>query len=464
MYSSQQSSEPLWIRDRLGPVLLAGLSFLSGGVPQAFAWADFLFPFTAALALLGLAWEIRPSVPFALSATVLICTFSWTDLRKLEQVFNGSTDLTSNLARTPYPQLSLTLFALLLLVLFRLLNRPNQTGLMVGALLTLNFYTYFYSWSYACCWIVVVFLLVLRDYVSSSPARNPMLLQKIRALAVAVVAAIVLAFPVWWGIIHQTRAAVDSFFRLNGQLTHRPSFLYGALLVTAAVVLFKTDEWRGRRFHLCFVLASLLVLNQQVLTGKSLQAGHWTAYFIQPLAMLVLLDCVWRFIEQLPPQPIRNAVFVFVVVGVLFNSTKGILMARRSLDYNRISPEFSELVRELNRYEYRKCAYLTNDPYLTELLPGYTALKPLEPWYMDPLSDENLTDMRSAVAVAYPWSASAGYSSSRKLTALRVIRQQVLVVLNHHREASDVSRNGQIQVLNNADFDVFAPIGGCRSR
>jgi hypothetical protein len=454
---------PVWVRDRLGPFLLAAMAGLCGGVPRAFALADFIFPFTAAFVLFWLAWTIRPSLPFALSTGVLICIFDWADLRRFAEGFSGTRDLSSSLLRTPYPQLSLGIFAAFLVVLLVTLKSPTwRNSLLLGFLLIVNFYTYFYSWTFACCWIIVSCIQIGVEYFRH---RERVQTAKLRALLFASAVALVLSFPIWRSAVFQSQAAIDSFFRLNGELTHRPALAYTALFSAALVAVSMMRPSRGRGFAICYLGASLLVLNQQVLTGKTLQPGHWTAYFIQPLVWLVLLDCAWELGKLVPVSLPRRAAVALVCLALTFNTAKLTIQAETSKDYNLADSGLSELVARLDAPEFRPCGYLSNDPYLTEVLPGYVKLKQITPWYMDPLSNDNLVQFRQAIAVEFSWSAdSSSIGKQSSGGRLRLRPEKVILVLNRHRPLPDSSFAARKSALKNNDFEILVPETGCPSK
>lgn len=112
--------------------------------------------------------------------------------------------------------------------------------------------------------------------------------------------AFALAFPVWRGIAQKFPATNDAFLRLGGTLNHRPDFRYSIVLLVllAVLVSWRNCKWRNRWPATAFVLASLSVMNVQVLTGSTIQPEHWAAYYIQPLFLLLAADLCWNFLSD----------------------------------------------------------------------------------------------------------------------------------------------------------------------
>ena len=96
----------------MGPLILAGIARLPGGdVRTAFLAANLLFPIGIALSLMFLSWELRPSMSFAVAATSLIMFFNWQDVLNFIAFLRGARQNSAMFLRTPYPQVSVVLFA-----------------------------------------------------------------------------------------------------------------------------------------------------------------------------------------------------------------------------------------------------------------------------------------------------------------------------------------------------------------
>jgi len=471
--------EPFWLRDRLGPMILAGIALLpASDVRTSFLIADLIFPIGLALALVLLCWEMSRSVSFAVAATSVVMFFNWQDLLNLIAFFRGAPQNGAIFLRTPYPQFSAILFCLFLLSLFRLVQEPAWSRLLVFALLLwLNFFTYFYSWTYALMFVGASVLLLATTLMGSSlESIIPLPEKRLRALLGLVSGTgvcFLLAFPVWWGIIRKTPGTNDTFLRLGGTFTHAPELRYTTVLLILAIVLlgWRTCRWGNRWFAVIFLMASLLVMNIQVITGTTIQPGHWTGYYIQPLFLLFFFDFLWTLELGRNSVKIRSAVAgALLTAGIATNVYKLSVGAEQAVGFNRRDPAFEQVLDLFRQPSLRSYGFLSNDDYLSTVLPAYVTQKPLRPWYMDPETDGELASLRRAALQALSGEpASSGRapgSNTGVLSAptqtLTLVPNRILFVLNRHRLSSDsLAANRQV-LLRNEDFLVLAPLAGPR--
>ncbi len=255
--------QPLWLRDRMGPLILAGIARLPGSdVRTAFLAADLLFPIGIALSLMFLSWELRPSLSFAVAATSLIMFFNRQDVLNFMAFLRGARQNSAMFLRTPYPQLSMILLALFLLSLVRLMRTSTlAAGLWLGILLTLNFLTYFYSWTYALMSIGMTGLLLLTAALLPRLGLPVPSIKNSRHIFVALVGgttiSILLAFPMWAGIINKNPAVHAVFIRNSGTLGHHPELKYSPLLLVLIIVLllWRNSCWANRWLAVVYLSA-----------------------------------------------------------------------------------------------------------------------------------------------------------------------------------------------------------------
>ena len=470
--TSPVPQQPLWLRDRLGPAILAAIAQLPGGsVRTAFLLADLIFPVGTALSLLVLCWEIRPSIPFGIAATSLVMFFNWQDSLNFIAFLRGARQNESIFLRTPYPQFSTIVFCIFLWSLIRLVKSPTVSRcLLFGVLLDLNFLTYFYSWTYALMFAGAGLLLLAAMSVSPRFSLSAPVPEQSRkafvALLISTGAAFLSAFPVWLGIIQKNPAAHDSFVRLGGVFTHRPELRYSLALAIClpALLAWKNCSWNNRWLAMSFLLASLLVMNIQVVIGKTIQPSHWTEYYIQPFFLFLLADLLWTIVARVDRRTWQYAIaIVLLSAGGLCSVYKLSAGAKQSVDFNTRDPQFEQVVALFRQPALRDYGFLSNDTYVSTVLPAFVAQKPLLPWYMDPETNDELASLQLAAARALddPSSTSAETPSVRTLT-LRT--DKILFVLNLHRPFSDSLVAGQRVILRNEDFLVVATSAGPNSR
>lgn len=161
-------------------------------------------------------------------------------------------------------------------------------GVLAGATFGLLVYSYFYLWTAAAAWASCFVLLLLIARPES----------RLKTLApFAPVALVALAALVPYAVLLSRRAPTMDTVQLMA-FTHAPDFSRSSiklgLLVCVALGLAAWRgrvEWRDRATLLAasFALTPLVVFNQQVLTGRSLQPLHYELYIAKYLALAALV-------------------------------------------------------------------------------------------------------------------------------------------------------------------------------
>ena len=446
-------SRTLWWRDRLGPLVLALLAIpFSGSVAAVFILADFLFPALAAWALLWLGWRLRADLSFGILVVAAVLWFNWYDMLGWISRLGGAPWEQPIFARTTNPQFSIPLFVAFLIALARLRERPGLTpALVLGVVLALNFYAYFYSWTFAVAMLAGLPLAVWLAPGGGDRWRFLLLAVGAAALAAA------LALPVWGGVVFGSSLAQDSFVRGMGQFTHRPdlpralpSFFF--LLVTAALA---RRTWPNAWLWLLFWLASLLTMNQQVLTGKKLHPDHYLAYFIEPFAVVFLLDVGFWLRGQLRREP-RWLVPALATAMLVLGSGQNFYRLHQYFTDTRTfytwDPAFRQVTDLLARPEWHSYGYLTNDFYLDEMVAAYVRQKPLATKLMNPITDRD----RNALLRATHSLGAPGAPGPP--APLRFNPEKILLIFNKH-EALPIDRAACRPLLENRDFLVARLLG-----
>jgi hypothetical protein len=463
--------QPLWLRDRMGPLILAGIARLPGSdVRTAFLAADLLFPTGVALSLMFLSWELRPSTSFAVAATSLIMFFNWQDVLNFIALLRGARQNSATFLRTPYPQLSMILFALFLLSLVRMLRKSTTSVcLWFGILLTLNLLTYFYSWTYAFMFIGATGLLLLIAALLPSVGLPIPSIKNSRYIFVALVGgtivSLLLTFPVWAGIVTKNPVVHAAFIRGSGKLGHRPELKYSSLLLVLLILLllWRSCRWANRWFAVVYLSGSLLVMNIQVITGKTIQPEHWAAYYIQPLFLLFLIDFLWTLKGRNHRILWRMVAVILLAAGILTSVYKLSIGARQAIDFNRRDPAFEQLLSLLQQPWLRDYGFLSNDEYVNSVLPAFVIQKPLWPLYHDPLTDAELASLemsseRALESGSIPKLVSHSQTPSGPMTPAPVFTfktERIIFVLNRHLFFSHSLLTNRRVLLQNQDFLVL---------
>jgi hypothetical protein len=191
------------------------------------------------------------------------------------------------------PALPFPLFFLFCALVWRAVSAPQRrasraAGLLAGATFALLVFSYFYLWTAAAAW---AFCFALLSLAAGSEGWRKTLapFAPVALLAVAALAP--------YALLLSRRAPTMDTVQLLAA-SHAPDFSRSSiklgLIVCAALGLAAWRgriEWRDRAALLAASLAltPLVVFNQQVLTGRSLQPLHYELYIAKYLSLLALV-------------------------------------------------------------------------------------------------------------------------------------------------------------------------------
>ena len=210
--------------------------------------------------------------------------------------------------RSNYPYMASVPFFLMCLFLYRAREKRSvKYALAAGLLFAFLFWDYFFGWTFALSFLGALFLAFLVTGEFSS----------LRYVVITGVTGLVLAIPVLYQYVSYfaTDAGSQLSYFLLSTKGHKPVFsLIGA---TAGILL--CVYWYLRRndravpFIAALIIAGWVALNQQMLTGRYIQYGHYYWYFIVPSCIVVSLYMVGRLLP-LKYRPYLAAGLVFIVL------------------------------------------------------------------------------------------------------------------------------------------------------
>ncbi|MDX6498582.1 MAG: hypothetical protein QOG23_1842 [Blastocatellia bacterium] len=168
----------------------------------------------------------------------------------------------------PFPFfLALTLF-----VWWAIVKNSFLWAFLTGLTLIVLIYSYFFLWTAAAAWLVVLLIL----WVVARPQDRQMIW---RVFGVIGAMGLIALIPFAW-LIQYRRPGIDQV-QLMVELTHRPDLLRGPEIYGAVILLGLIGrDWRQPKtlFMLSFALAPFLVFNQQLITGRSVQPFHYEQF------------------------------------------------------------------------------------------------------------------------------------------------------------------------------------------
>src|SRR3989344_4794406 len=315
------------------------------------------------------------------------------DYRSLWRLFGGAEPGGFLLwARPVNPIMGAVFLMLFLFCVWRVIrktSRPKTCVLFASIFLALMMASYFFSWGMAVSVLGVLCLIYLtkRDYGT------------VKKFAFIILLAVILALPYWYGVFQASQSEwyADSVLRNGLFYTHYPLLnkLMLAVLAVYAVIVFlpllkqsagssireklsTLEDWHW--FSLAFILGSLWVYSQQVVTGMTVWPYHFVQYSI-PLAMVVIMALLYNVLREK-----SKFLWALAVLVAAFSSVFYGIYVQASV-YNRFYSEyesrqsFAPVFEWLNQRE-KDCVVLVSIgknerdfALLSGLIPAFTHCK-----------------------------------------------------------------------------------------
>ncbi len=209
------------------------------------------------------------------------------------------------------PAAAFPLFFVFNLLVWRALTNQSKRGARVAALLAgltlaVLVFSYLYLWTAAAAWLACIGLL----WFCFRPAERG----KVLAGLITIGAITAMALVPYAYLVSHRAATLDEQQTLVS--THRPDLfrmpeILGALILVALVAAIRRNriEWREPQalFALSLAVLPLLVLNQQILTGRMMQPYHYEAFVVDysvMVGLLVTASLLWK------PMPSRVLLWI----------------------------------------------------------------------------------------------------------------------------------------------------------
>ncbi|MBN1526119.1 MAG: hypothetical protein JW919_00840 [Candidatus Omnitrophica bacterium] len=281
-------------------------------------------------------------------------------------------------ARPITPQMHFVFFTLALIFLYKALNDGRKTfvwlaGIFLGSL----FYVSVFYWMhiYATIGVLCIVFLAQKDLSAFR-----------KAFAIAVIGAIV-SVPYWMMNIQTMRDPNYGLLllRFNVAYTHKPVLPVAtvaalAFLLLARRAIVAVSGKRTFQFLAAMLAAVILLVNQQVLTGRLFKESHWTAYTGKFVLIITVILSVAALAKVLAARRTRLA-WLQVALPALFFSALLVHGIGMQLNYHRHHfndnlklQQMAGAFRWLNANALPGDVILPspNDIRLSELIPIYT--------------------------------------------------------------------------------------------
>jgi hypothetical protein len=224
-------------------------------------------------------------------------------------------------------------------------------------------YSYFYLWTAAAAWFGLVLLLWL---IGRADERK----QTLRLALLAVITGLVSLLPYFWLISHRA-TTMDTAQVL--ERTHRPDLFrmaeiggLGILLLLIWLSSTKKIDWKQPviLFVISLATAPVVIFNQQIISGRSLQPFHYTQFitnYMVIIAGLILLGIVWKSVPRWLPVSMA-------VAGCVISTVMAFAVARSTLVANVQADQKRGVAQRIKR-ENNDSVVFASDALLTMLIP-----------------------------------------------------------------------------------------------
>jgi hypothetical protein len=283
------------------PARLLGL-----GAPVMFILLTGIIAFASTLAVFWLIAQLTNDDRLAAAgALVVLCLGTFAILyAPIRILFGGDTTFTFEyfpFLRRYVPAVPFPLFFIFCALVWRALKPQDKRarGLwaaLAGAVFALLVFSYFYLWTAAAAWLACLALL----WLIARPAGYGKVTGQFGVIALVAVGALVPYF-----LLLSNRAPTIDTVQLLA-LSHAPDFSRSSIKLGLMVCLaLAYAAWRGHLkwrdpavlFTASFALTPLVVFNQQVITGRSLQPLHYELYiakYLSLVALILTIALIWR--------------------------------------------------------------------------------------------------------------------------------------------------------------------------
>ncbi|MDO8620897.1 MAG: hypothetical protein Q7R31_01310, partial [Candidatus Levybacteria bacterium] len=315
IYQKDGKNNP-YLLQPLGSMVVGYLGMVfSLDINNTFLLSRFLLTFMVFLLIYGFVLLLcRDKFAAMSSAVVLVLADSILSYSGLSQLFHGlSPDNFLRIARPVNPaMIYILLFGFLISFWLFYKEKKWFYGIVSAVLLGLNFYNYFYTWTYLYAFggVLVLFVLIQKNWREAT------------RIALVFVSALLVAIPYGWNLYRTTLhpAYQETSARFGVMLTHAPLFIGFSAIIAIIIFLFKfPKEDKGKYFFgLALLLTPLITLNQQLLTGKVLEPSHYHWFFHKPIAAIFILIVIFYLLAKRGLDFYKKALAVIIIAVSIF--------------------------------------------------------------------------------------------------------------------------------------------------
>jgi len=378
IYYKDGKNDP-YIFQPLGSMTVAYLGEVFGlDINNTLLLARFVLSFIAFLLVYSFVFLLSRDKLIALATTSLLlladAVMNFSGLMQLIHGISPSNFLNIGLPVNP-AMILIPLFGFLVLFWLFYTKKDWRLGVFSAIFLGLNFYNYFYSWTYLYAFggILVLLFLFKKDWREAA------------RIASVFFGALIVAIP--YGInlyrASQYPTFADVGMRLGMVLTHTPLFVGSVAIIALGIFLagFPKEDSKRYLFGLALLLAPFITMNQQIFTGKEMQVAHYHWYFHKPMAILFISLAAFFLLSRFRKGWYKK---VFAALIITASFATGLFVQADSYvsnsgDGGSVAVErqqYGPVMQWLNEHAAKEDVVLANDP-ISYLVTIYTPLNVL---------------------------------------------------------------------------------------
>lgn len=245
--------------------------------------------------------------------------------------------------------------------------------LAYAVLLAVNIYMYLYFWTFLFVVSGIIFAYALFTQQKSA-----------KGIGLSILLAGIIGLPYIYSITHLLGSSSGTDFGINIRLylaTHTPiremSLLLSLALIVASLaykrIFLKENHDIADAFVFTLLIAGVICSNQQVITGREIQAWHYYAYTNIPMAFLGLWYSFDVFLKKGIPKKFGQVCFIAAIIFIFFF---GIQVRRcfyaSQFDYYYREQKYGQVISWLNQNSEKDSVVLANSDVST-ILPVMTS-------------------------------------------------------------------------------------------
>lgn len=336
-------------------------------------------------------------------------------------------------------------------------------SLLSGIVFALLVFSYFFLWTAAAAWLACIFLLNLLWHREN--LRN-LLINVGTITIIGTVALIPYSL-----MLSERGAHIDSVQLLTN--THlpdidSPSMIFG-LIITIGIALL---VWRRKAdiksahtlFALAFAVTPLVLFNQQIVTGRSLQPVHYELFIANYMALTALVLCLSLIVsngqENKQSPTLRRTLLYLAIIAAAWGIVEATVSADRNAPFADLRDQSIPAIRYIEKQEQqspiqndRSAVFAANTGW-SDFIPTIGDLRPL--WSSHTTSAGGI-EIAENKRLFYHWLYYSGYGEKDVEEGLKAVAFEITAALfGSKRALPDLSQASAPITMQEIDAEVKA--------